>query len=556
MNILGKLLEKDFWKNVRESDCYAEFREKYLERWAEECEGQPINSLKYSDWCEFWKSGKRIEYNYFQSRQQMMAAVFLSLIYPEEEKYLIRAMDQIYSICNEYTWCVPAHYGERVGGNRNKIDLFAAETALGLSEIYLLLEDRLDDFIKLRIREELERRIINSMAETPKFGFEGMSNNWSAVCTASVAGTFMLMFPNRFDEFKPRFDAAIELFLSGYRDDGICLEGASYWSYGFGFFCIYANMLYKFTNGKEDYFTREKVKRIATFMQKTFLSGNACVSFSDGHRTGGFNVGLLHFLKSKYPNDVILYKTEFGTRRDGCARFAMALMTIDWFNEDYYNNPEDAVVDMTFYAESSQWFIRRTPTYGFAAKGGCNKEPHNHNDVGSFIYAKGGQQILMDLGPGAYTKQYFSGERYKTFQACSRSHSVPIIAGTYQKSGPNYKAENVLFENGVFSLDIAKAYPIENGLSSIKRVFTPMENGVSLTDKFDYNGEGTITERFVTLHEPKVCDGYIEIADARLYYDSSISPYITEELLTNGSICYLINFDLPEEISEFSITIE
>ena len=556
MNLLGRVTEKKFWQEVREKDCYAKFREKYLERWAEECEDNAISSLKYSDWAEFWKSGKRIECNYFGARQQMMAAVSLSLIYPEEEKYLIRAMDQIFAICNEYTWCVPAHYGQPIGGNRAKIDLFAAETALGLAEVYVLLEDRLDEFIKLRIREELERRIVNSMAETEKFGFESMSNNWSSVCTASVAGAIMLLLPERFEEFKPRFDAAMELFLSGYRDDGVCLEGATYWGYGFGFFTIYAEMVKIFTDGKVNYYDREKVKNIATFMQKTFLSGNACVSFSDGARTGGFNVGLLHYLKGLYPDDVVLYESEFYTKRDGCARFAMALMTVARFREDFYNNPEDAVAETTFYAESSQWFIKRTPAFGFAAKGGNNKEPHNHNDVGSFIFAKNGEQVLVDLGAGAYTKQYFSGERYKTFQACSRSHSVPIVGGCYQKNGPQHRADEVSYADGVFTMNIASAYPIE-GLNQLKRTFTVLDDGISLTDKIDYIGEGCVTERFVTLREPVIAEGEITLADTVIYFDGNLAkPYVTEEVLSSGAVCYLINFDLPNGTDSFTLTVK
>ena len=277
---------------------------------------------------EFWKSGKRIEFNYFQARQQLMAATFLSLIYPEEEKYITRVMDQLYAITNEYTWCVPAHYGPIAEGNPCKIDLFAAETGLGLAEVYLMLEDRLDDFIKRRVRDEIERRIVDSMIETPKFGFESMSNNWSSVCAGSVGCTAMLLFPEKFEIIRPRIEAAMEVFLSGYRDDGVCLEGSSYWSYGFGFFCIYADMISRFTEGEVDYFALPKVKRIATFLQKTFLSGNACTSFSDGGRTGAFNVGLMHFLKKKYPEDIILYKADFSKGRDGCARIVMAVMTV------------------------------------------------------------------------------------------------------------------------------------------------------------------------------------------------------------------------------------
>lgn len=545
-----------FWQRVRENDLYARFREKYLERWAEECEDTLPSGIRYSDWCEFYESGKRIERNYFGARQQLMCATFLSLIYPEEEKYIKRVKDQLFAITNEYTWVVPAHFGKLGETNPiRKIDLFCAETAFALSEVYTILEDRLDDFIKMRVKEELERRIVDAMAEVEAFGFESMSNNWSAVCACCVAGTLMLMFPERFYEFKPRIDAAMALYLTGYHDDGVCLEGASYWGYGFGFYTYYADMLRDFTDGKEDLFAIPKVKNIATFMQKTFLTGSCCVSFSDGGRTAGFNVGMLHYLKSVFPEDVALYKSEFRTGRDGCARFAPALREVMWFNEDYYLNPEDETVEFTFFAEGAEWFIKRCPRYGFAAKGGHNREPHNHLDVGSFIYAKSGEQVLMDLGPGAYTKQYFSAERYNTFQAHSRSHSVPIINGNYQLPGVGHRAKDMSFEDGVLSMDIAEAYGVEE-LHSLIRRFDFTDNSVTLTDTFDYSGDGTITERFITLHEPTIGDGEIRIADAVITFDKSVAlPIVSTEELSSG-VCYLIDFPLREGCNRFSISIE
>lgn len=555
MKYIEKAKDPEFWQAVREKECYRPLREKYLERWEAECENTYPNTLRYSDWTEFWRSGKRIEFNYFQARQQLMAATFLSLIYPEEEKYLSRVQDQLFVICNEYSWCIPAHFGKIMEGNpRRKIDLFCAETALALAEIYTILEDRLDDFIKMRVRAELEDRILNSMAEVERFGFEGMSNNWSSVCTFNVGGTIMLMFPERFAEFKPRFDAAMALYLTGYHDDGVCLEGASYWAYGFGSYLYYADMLLDFTG--ENLFEIPKVKNIATFMQKTFLSGSACVSFSDGGRTAGFNVGLLHKLKKLFPDDVVLLKSEFGGGRDGCARFSPALRTVLWFDEEYYYNPEESSADVTFFAEGAKWFIRRLPDYGFAAKGGHNKEPHNHLDVGSFIFAKSGQQVLMDLGPGAYTKQYFSAERYNTFQAHSRSHSVPIIGGVYQAPGIEYAAKDMTWDGNTLSMDIAGAYPTDE-LRSLVRSFRIEKDGVTMTDVIDYIGDGEITERFVTLHEPTVRDGHIEIADGVLGFDASIAlPVINKEVLKNDVICYLIDFNLPKSTEKFTISIK
>ena len=51
------------------------------------------------------------------------SAVLLALIYPEEEKYIVRLMDQIYAICDEYTWCLPAHQGKLEKNNNCKIDI-------------------------------------------------------------------------------------------------------------------------------------------------------------------------------------------------------------------------------------------------------------------------------------------------------------------------------------------------------------------------------------------------------------------------------------------------
>ena len=554
---IARARDPEFWRAVREKECYRAFREKYLERWEAECENTYPNTLRYSDWAEFFASGKRIEFNYFQARQQLMAAAFLALIYPEEEKYFKRVQDQLFIITNEYSWCIPAHYGRTAieGNPKRKIDLFASETALTLSEIYAIFEDRLDDFIKRRLREELHERIVVAMREVEEFGFEKMSNNWSAVCALGVGGTLMIMFPEDFAEFKPRLDAAMQLYLTGYHDDGVCLEGASYWSYGFGSYTYYADMLREFTG--EDLFEIPKVKNIATFMQKTFISGSSCcVSFSDGGRTASFQAGLLHYLKKRFPEDIVLLRSQFKSGRDGCARFTPALREVVWFDEDFYNNPEDSTADFTFFGEGAQWYIRRQPAYGFAAKGGHNREPHNHLDVGSFIFAKSGEQLLVDLGPGAYTKQYFSGERYNTFQAHSRSHSVPYIGEEYQKPGIGYKATGMCATDDGLTLDIAGAYGIEE-LKSLKRSFTVGKEVLTLTDEFDYAGDEIITERFVSLCEPTVCDGRISLGGAELTYDVAVAaPKINTETLTNGSICYMIDFALPKGTRTFTISVK
>ncbi len=105
-------------------------------------------------------------------------------------------------------------------------------------------------------------------------------------------------------------------------------------------------------------------------------------------------------------------------------------------------------------------------------------------------------------------------------------------------------------------MNIASAYPVE-GLKLLRREFVNGEYGVTVTDTIDYVGEGIVTERFVTLHEPKIEADAVIIKDAKLSFDPSVAtPYIGEEMLSSGAICYLINFDLPEGTERFSITIE
>ena len=263
----------EFWQRVRTSDAYRTHREGLFALWEEKCQ-RNIEVITYSDFRRFFADGNRSEYEakYFGRRLSLNACALLALIYPEEEKYLLRLMDEIYTICEEYTWCLPAHQPNLEDNFPANLDLFACETAFALAEIDTLLGDRLEALIRNRIRAEIERRIFPSF-DRQIWHWEKQKENWNAVCTSSVACTVMLLYPELFPKYKERFLNAAENYLSGFQSDGICLEGLGYWNYGFGFFAMYADMIRTFTNGEIDYFARPHVKSIATFVQKCTLSG-------------------------------------------------------------------------------------------------------------------------------------------------------------------------------------------------------------------------------------------------------------------------------------------
>ena len=564
MDLYTRGTNPEFWKEVRQKDCYKNYREELCRLWKTHCEDKPILALTYRDFKLFWTTGDRKTYEnaYFSRRLALDSAALLSLIYPEEDKYINRLMDQIYAMCDEYTWALPAHQPVLENNNNSMIDLFAAETGFALAEIYTLLGDRLEPLIKNRIIAEIDRRIIYPFLESNKYShWELGRTNWTAVCMGSVGCTFMLMRPDLADEkLLERIDGSMNTFLGGFSTEGICYEGCGYWHYGFGFFTVYADMVKKYTNGRVDYFSRTDVRKISTFIQKMFISGMACVSFSDGARTQQYHLGLLHYLKNIYPEDIVVYHPDLSYNYDSCGRFCLHLRSALWLDEKIYYNSENDDVESEYHAHEAQWFIKRNKNYGFAAKGGSNEEPHNQNDVGCFIFAKNGRQLLADLGAGKYTRQYFDPRsRYTILECSSRSHSVPIINGAYQKEGRPFRAKNVHMSDGVFECDIAGAYENIAPLRSLVRRFSFDEKKVYLTDSYEYDAPVCITERFVSLYEPEIDNenAIVRIGDAIIRYNKEIcTPIINTEKRIAGDTCYFVDFIIPAGTPSFFLEIE
>lgn len=556
-NLIGKAHDKEFWKSVRNDPDYRFLIDGLLAIYEKDCDTS-IDELLYSEFKLFKTTGDRgvFEKPYFKRRRALSALSILSLIYPDEEKYLDGLMDVIYAICNEYTWCLPAHQPNIDALNEIYIDLFAAETGFALSEIYTLLSDRLEPLINARIKCEVKRRILDSFANKDAFSWENGKSNWTAVCMGSVACTFMLMAPELYERFEKRFDSSFEAYLSGFENDGICTEGCAYWHYGFGFFTVYADMVRRFTDGATDYFKREKVKTVSSFIQKMFLSGNSCVSFSDGGRGLSYHLGLLHRLKDEYGGDISVFPLKYSYINDNCARYCLHLSSFIWFNKDYAKEGnENSFAPIEFFARESSWFVKRTSSYGFAAKGGHNDEPHNHNDVGSFIFAKSGKQILCDIGSGKYTRQYFQpATRYEHLECSSRSHSVPIIDGKYQKEGASRKASLFEYENGRLTTEFSGAYDIPY-LEKIERSFTFTKDSVSISDEIVCSANAEITDRLVTLCEPVIKEGEIILGDAILTYDDCSPCSVTSEVTSGGTTVYMLDFKITSG-KKFTYTIK
>jgi hypothetical protein len=282
----------------------------------------------------------------------------------------------------------------------------------------------------------------------------------------------------------------------------------------------------------------DKIARIAAFPAAVAFEAPRYVNFSDCNAVYEPNTGLMSRLHSRLGQPLPPMKAVCSLHADHCYRFPHNVRNLLWTDPALLGKPAE---EGSFEYPDTAWIITKHDVQGslfaFAAKGGHNNEPHNHNDLGHFIVYAGGEAQLTDLGAGVYTRDYFREGRYTYLHNGSEGHSVPLINGKPQAAGRGYKAvvlENVQHkEQLTYKLDLTAAYPADSGLQSFIRSFEwtcsvgGIEARLRLTDDFAFSGESNdVTETFVSLQPPELEKGRIrwagEKAEVNLHYNAGL----------------------------------
>ena len=492
---------------------------------------RPLYAIPFSMFKRYEKDGDRSEFEYDEKgyfiHRGHLKTWALSALFGDDEEDIARLEDTMWAICDEFTWALPAHMSGNQGiyvnyqPDRYTIDLFAAETGQALAEIIQLLGDKLNPLVVKRAKAEIKKRIIDRFlyGEVSDFWWARCTNNWAAVCGGSVGMAAICESEDndKLADITVKLLESMRTFMNGFSSDGACLEGTGYWNYGFGYFSCFADMLYRRTGGEINLFDDEKVHLVAMFPLKTFFYGSRTVSFSDSGSYGSLGLGLITMLSTHYPDMVVpsTAKMGEGVEVTGCHRFALNLRSFVWCGKESPASSDELHI---YPLPDAQWYIANgKANFGFAAKGGNNNEPHNHNDIGHFIVYKNGDEFFTDLGSGEYSRQYFGKERY-TFAHCgSQGHSVPIINGKTQVAGKDAFAENVTVDENGIKMNYEKAYR-EETLKTLYRefVFDKEKTEISIKDRFEFDKvPESVTERFVTRVRPEVCDGVINLETSK-----------------------------------------
>ena len=537
-------------KFITDLEQYIVNLEKYMKETVAEMLHQDMPVLLEEKFAIYEKTGSRMEYEWdYFARRKFLSIFGVAAIWMKREgmqklgevtfEEVVDKLEQVLlNICGEECWAVPAHVKRDVDPDwRNTIDLFGSETAQTLALITKEMGDSLSADCRSTVKENVSRRVVDNFFQSPvdTRWWEHGDNNWNAVCNGNVMSAYLHSLKDGEtprEDYIARICDGLTRFIDGYSEDGTCLEGMAYFTYGMGYFSNVAFDLYDYTDGKIDLLQgdwykfkagqQDKRARICEWWPKCFFKGNKTVSFADGRDNDKYRLGFSCDLARIFPNVtfpsiemaqnfaedhnqrfMFLYKDLFSTKR--------YLQELKEHHEDVKQKEQSG--SRFDILESAQWVIAESENgMGMACKGGHNMEPHNHNDITNFFYMVGEDMFVEDLGAGEYTKAYFEfkGRRYTILCNSSRGHNVPVIAGQEQLGGAEHCCSHIeaeLQENlGIARIDGEKAYP-EGTIYKYSRklTFNKVNGDLEIRDYFDNKGqEITVTESFISKFVPEI----------------------------------------------------
>lgn len=463
----------------------------------------PIPALPATRWLDFARTGQRDPYEAPQSqRRRMLWNLTVAECLENQGRFLDPLLDVAWAVCEESSWCYPAHQAELTDVNRPYLDLGVANTALTLAEMDALVGGALDPRLGKRIRDEIDRRCLTPYLERDDhwwlFQSKGRNAaNWTAVCNSGIVGAaiYVEQDPARLATIITRALRSLEDYLDSFDADGGTSEGPGYWGFGLGNYVILADLVAQRTGGEIDLLAGERLRKIATFPLRTLLSRGIYVNFSDCDPDVALEPALLHYLGNHFNvpdlHGLAMSQRDVAPHR---AYFDWGLRSLFWLPPAELPTTY-APARHDWFGEMQWFFARFEPTDAnalvLAAKGGHNDEMHNQNDVGNFIVHWQGESLIADVGRGKYTKEYFGDQRYEYFVNSSLGHSVPVVNGELQGVGETYTAEvlehQASDEQDTLLLDLTNAYPAVAGLQSLQRQLTLLRDGrggwVSVVDE-------------------------------------------------------------------------
>ncbi|WP_374048345.1 heparinase II/III-family protein [uncultured Bacteroides sp.] len=466
--------------------------------------------IRATDYLEYERSGERnIMQNPYEANRKAINMLMMAELAEGKGRFIDQLINGVFFSCEMTSWVLSAHL-PRQSTKRSMpdwreqiIDLGSGNYGSMLAWVYYFFHDtfdKADPVISLRLRHELQERILDPYMENDREWWMAFHwkpgeiiNNWNPWCNSNVLQCYLLLEEDR-DKLTDavwRTMQSVDKFINFVKSDGACEEGTSYWGHAAGKMYDYLQILSDGTNGKVSLFNNPMIRRMGEYISRSYVGNGWVVNFADASAKGGGDAPLIYrygravgseemmqfaayLLKGKRPT-IPLGNDVFRT-----------LQCVLLNKELEQTRPAHNVPACTWYPETEFCYLTNNSGWFLATKGGFNNESHNHNDAGTFSLYINNTPILIDAGVGTYTRQTFSSERYSIWTMQSNYHNLPMINGVPQRFGQEYKATNVVCKEKqrYFSADISTAYPEEAAVNSWIRSYKLENKRLVITDKF------------------------------------------------------------------------
>jgi hypothetical protein len=428
---------------------------------ADHAHGTPWPDVRLSDYARYPRDGDRSAYEgAVFTRMDRVATAAVAAVATGQAEFVDEVADGIYAICEQSTWCWPAHddgfarTGEVVADRAHPyLDLGAGETAALLGWLHLALGDALETRfpgLARRMRAEVEARVLVPFLERRDWhwlGLHGRIHNWNPWIHGNV-----ILAAAAFAEgagARAIVDLAvdgIDRYLASLPADGAIDEGFAYWWNGAARALDALEVLDRAAGGSFDVAAVTGLDELLRFPQRSQLGRGWVLGFADAEpRTAEAHPWRIphHWGRRLGLEDVVAHASAVDrgapdavAPNNGLGRTLGALVD----EEGLAASAGAPALPASVVFGSLRLALARERSgsesgLAISLKGGDNDENHNHNDLGSVTVTLDGIPAVIDIGRPTYDARTFGPDRYRLWTMRSDWHSVPEPRGALQQAG-------------------------------------------------------------------------------------------------------------------------
>ncbi|WP_448809015.1 hypothetical protein [Agromyces bauzanensis] len=428
--------------------------------------GTPWPGALLSAYARYPRGGDRESYEReVFGRMDRVATAAVVAVATELPAYLDEVGDGLQLLCEQSTWCWPAHDDvfDRTAGvvadpDRPYLDLGAGEVASLFAWARLSLGDALDDRfpgLHRRMRGEIRSRVLDPFLERRDWhwlGLQGRIHNWNPWIHGNVIVAAAAFVESA--ESRAIVDLAvdgIDRYLAALPADGAIDEGFGYWWNGAARALDALETLDRASGGTLDLAALPGLAELLRFPLRTQLGRDWVLGFADAEPrlSGEHPWRIAHSWGRRLGLDEVAAHAsgfERGTPAaaapgTGLGRILAALRDDEWASAPAADPPLPATVVFESLAVAiARERVGSDAGLTIALKGGHNEENHNHNDLGSVTVALDGVPVVIDVGRPTYDARTFGSARYELWTMRSDWHSVPEPRGILQPPGAEWRS--------------------------------------------------------------------------------------------------------------------